>query len=184
MDDHAIVELYWRRDETAIDETRRAYGGYCAAIAGNILADPQDREECLSDTWLGAWNAMPPQRPQKLSPLLGRICRNAALDIHRRLTAGKRSGGFPLVLEELAECVGGAPLEETVTARELGEAISRFLEGIPAVQRRVFLRRYWACQDVAGIARDFSFTESKVKSMLRRTREKLKRTLIEEGYDL
>lgn len=88
------------------------------------------------------------------------------------------------MLEELAECVGGAPLEEAVTARELGEAISRFLEGLPAVQRRVFLRRYWACQDVAGIARDFSFTESKVKSMLRRTREKLKRTLIEEGYDL
>lgn len=184
MDDQTIVELYWRRDPRAIEETRHAYGGYCAAIARNILADPQDREECLSDTWLGAWNAMPPQRPRKLSPLLGRICRNAALNIHRRLTAGKRSGGFPLVLEELAECVGGVPLEETVTARELGEAISRFLEGVSPVQRRIFLRRYWYCQDVAGIAKDFSFTESKVKSMLRRTREKLKQTLIEEGYDL
>ena len=184
MEDSRIVDLYWRRSGDAVTETSAKYGNYCYAIAHNLLANAQDAEECVNDTWLGAWNAMPPQRPQKLSPLLGRICRNAALDIHRRLTAGKRSGGFPLVLEELAECVGGAPLEEAVTARELGEAISRFLEGIPAVQRRVFLRRYWACQDVAGIARDFSFTESKVKSMLRRTREKLKRTLIEEGYDL
>ncbi len=184
MEDQIIIDLYWQRDERAIDETRRAYGGYCAAIAGNILTNPQDREECLSDTWLGAWNAMPPQRPQKLSPLLGRICRNAALDIYRRLTAGKRSGGFPMVLEELAECVGGAPLEEAVAARELGEAISRFLEGVSPVQRRIFLRRYWFCQDVADIAKDFSFTESKVKSMLRRTREKLKRYLLEEGYDL
>ncbi len=184
MDDRTIVELYWQRDPRAIQETQTAYGGYCAAIAGNILASPQDREECLSDTWLGAWNAMPPQRPERLSPLLGRICRNAALDIHRRLTAGKRSGGVVLVLDELAECVGGAPLEETVTARELGEAVSRFLEGLPADQRRVFLRRYWHCQDVAGIAKDLAFTESKVKSMLRRTREKLRRYLIQEGYDL
>ena len=184
MEDRDIVAMYWSRDQQAIAETQSAYGGYCAAIAGNILASRQDREECLSDTWLGAWNAMPPQRPQKLSPLLGRICRNAALDIHRRLTAGKRSGGVALVLEELAECVGGAPLEESITARELGAAISRFLEGLPAVQRQVFLRRYWFCQNVADIAKDFSFTESKVKSMLRRTREKLKHYLIEEGYDL
>ena len=184
MDDTQIIDLYWDRDQGAITATAGKYGSFLHALSWNILRSHHDAEECVNDTYFRAWNAMPPQRPQKLSPLLGRICRNAALDIHRRLTAGKRSGGFPLVLEELAECVGGAPLEEAVTARELGEAISRFLEGLPAVQRRVFLRRYWACQDVAGIARDFSFTESKVKSMLRRTREKLKRTLIEEGYDL
>lgn len=184
MEDHKIVALYWQRDQQAIGETQRVYGGYCAAIAGNILPSPQDQEECLTDTWLGAWNAMPPQRPERLAPFLGRICRNAALDIFRRQQAQKRRSGGELVLEELAECVGGAPLEEAVAARELGEAISRFLEQLPTPSRRVFLRRYWYCQDIADIAEEFSFSQSKVKSMLRRAREKLRLYLIKEGYDL
>ena len=111
MEDKDIVALYWARSEEAIRATAAKYGAYCRAIIRRLLGDGRDGEECLNDTWLGAWNAMPPQRPVRLPPFLGRIARNTALDRYDYNTAQCR-GVLPAVLEELEECVSGAPLEE------------------------------------------------------------------------
>ncbi len=184
MEDKEIVALFWARAESAIAETARKYGAYCRAIAANILPSPEDVEECLSDTWLGAWNAMPPQRPAVLSPLLGRIARNAALTIWRRDHAQKRDGGNLAVLDELGECVGGGSLEEELERRRLGEAVRAFLDTLSPQQRRVFLRRYWYCDSLEDIARRYGFSLSKVKSMLLRMRRKLRDYLTKEGFSL
>ena len=184
MEDREIVALFWARAEAAIAEVSAKYGGYCRAIAMNILRSHEDAEECLSDTWLGAWNAMPPQRPAVLPPLLGRIARNAALTIWRRDHAQKRDGGVALVLDELGECVGGESLEDELEHRRLGEAVAAFLDTLPRDQRRVFLRRYWYCDSVESIAARYGFGLSKVKSMLLRTRRKLRDYLTKEGFSL
>ena len=106
MEDSAIIDLYWAREERALSETDTKYGGYCRSIAHNILKNREDSEECVSDTWLHAWNAMPPQRPSILSSFLGRITRNLSFDRCRRQNAEKRGGGsLPLALDELSECV-------------------------------------------------------------------------------
>jgi RNA polymerase sigma-70 factor (ECF subfamily) len=183
VEDKDIIALYWARSEEAIRATAAKYGGYCAAIIQRVLGDGRDSEECLNDTWLGAWNAMPPQRPVQLPPFLGRIARNTALDRYNYNTAQKR-GGFETVLEELAECVSGAPMEDELDLRQLGEAISDFLDGQSAMTRWVFLRRYWYCDSIAELASASGFTASKVTSLLHRTRKGLREHLIQEGYDL
>ena len=149
-----------------------------------MLGDGRDAEECLSDTWLGAWNAMPPQKPARLPPFLGRIARNTALDRYDYNSAQRRDGGFEAVLEELGDCVGGTPLEEDFDFRRLGEAISGFLDTASPAARLVFLRRYWYCDGVAEIAAGTGYSQSKVKSLLHRTRQGLKEHLRKEGYDL
>ncbi len=184
MEDTDIIALYWERSEEAIQRTAEKYAAYCSGIIRRVLGDCRDAEECLSDTWLGAWNAMPPQRPIRLPPFLGRIARNTALDRYSYNTAQRRSGGFEAVLEELAECVDGTPMEEDLDARQLGEAISGFLEAVRPEVRLVFLRRYWYCDSVAEIADGTGFSQSKVKSMLHRTRKGLREHLRKEGYDL
>ena len=134
MEDSAIIDLYWAREERALSETDAKYGGYCRSIAHNILKNREDSEECVSDTWLHAWNAMPPQRPSILSSFLGRITRNLSFDRCRRQNAEKRGGGLlPLALDELSECVP-APgrVEQALEARELAEAIDRFLRTLPS----------------------------------------------------
>ena len=112
MEDREIIALYWSRSQEAIGETAKKYGAYCAAIIRRVLGDGRDQEECLNDTWLGAWNAIPPQRPVRLAVFLGRIARNTALDRYSYNTAQCRSSGFEAVLEELAECVSGVSMEE------------------------------------------------------------------------
>ena len=184
MEDHDIVELYWARDQEAIRQTDRKYGGYCRSILRRLLGDGRDAEECLNDTWLGAWNAMPPQRPLRLPPFLGRIARNTALDRWDYNTAEKRNGGMEAVLEELEECVGGTPLEETADLHCLGETISDYLDTVSPAARRVFLRRYWYCDSMAEIALRYGFTQGKVKSTLFRTRQGLRDHLIREGYEV
>jgi RNA polymerase sigma-70 factor (ECF subfamily) len=183
MEDSAIVELYWARSQEAIRATADKYGAYCSAIIRRVLGDGRDGEECLNDTWLGAWNAMPPQRPVQLPPFLGRIARNTALDRYTYNTAQKR-GGFETVLEELAECVSGAPMEDELDLRQLGEAISAYLDTQTPTARRLFLRRYWYCESIAELAAASGFSASKVKSLLHRVRKGLRAYLIEEGYDL
>lgn len=183
LEDREIIELYWARSETAVRETERKYGGYCTSIIRRVLEDRRDVEECLGDTWLGAWNAMPPQRPERLPPFLGRIARNTALDRYSYNTAQKR-GGFEAVLEELAECVGGNPAGEDFDLRRLGEAISAYLDTVSPAARRMFLRRYWYCDTVAEIAAGCDCTQGRVKSLLHRTRKGLRAYLKQEGYDL
>ena len=128
MEDHAIVSLYWSRDPEAIRRTGEKYGGYCRTIARNILPDRRDVEECVNDTWLNAWNAMPENRPSLLAPFLGKITRNLAFTRWRAGHTEKRGGGeLPLVLDELAECASPAGTLQTLEAAELEEAVNRFL---------------------------------------------------------
>lgn len=183
MEDQAIIDLYFQRSEHAIAETAAKYGGYCYSIANNILGNKEDSEECVSDTWLAAWNAMPPRRPGVLSVFLGRITRNGALDRWRRRQAFKRGGGeVTLALEELRECVSNDDnVEEAFSRRETVRAVNSLLDKLTETERNVFLRRYWCVDTVADIAASFGFTEGKVKSMLHRTRLKLRKQLEKEG---
>lgn len=183
MDDNQIVELYWQRNECAISETAAKYGAYCMKISQNILADRADSEENVNDAYLHAWNAMPPQRPSILSSFLGRITRNLSFDRCRRQNAEKRGGGaLPLALDELSECVP-APgrVEHTLEERELAEAIDRFLRTLPERECSMFLRRYWYVDSVQSIAARYAIKENTAKSILFRTREKLRRYLAGEG---
>lgn len=179
MQDNDIIELYFARDERAIAATSEKYGGYCYSIVMNILSDPQDAEECVNDTWLRAWCAIPPTRPNALRVFLGKITRNLALDRYKARTAEKRAGGeFAMSLEELGECVG--QMDETET-REIGASISRFLRTQPELSRKMFVCRYFYCESVADIARRFAVGEGRVKSALFRMRSKLKEHLEKEG---
>ena len=183
MEDRKIVDLYWQRDENAIPETAAKFGGYCRTIAYNILADAEDAEECLNDTWLRAWNTMPTNRPNKLAPYLGKLSRWISLTRLREKTSLKRGGGeTALVLDELAEAVdSGADVEKAVELKELNAALRRFLKNLGETERQVFLARYWFIASIAEIAEKFGFSESKVTSMLHRTRKKLLAYLKEEG---
>ena len=184
MDDAAIVTLYWQRDERAIRETEQKYGPYCRSIARSLLSDEQDAEEILSDTWLRAWNSIPPQRPEKLSAYLGKLTRNLSLSRLRGLLAQKRGGGeLPLALEELAECLPGpADPQQELEARDLGRLLNRFVGTLPRTERDVFVVRYYFLTPLETLSRKSGFSESKLKSMLFRTRKKLNRFLQEEGY--
>ena len=184
MEDREIIALFWNRAETAIQACREQYGGYCRAIAARILKSPEDTEECLSDTWLGAWNAIPPQKPGCLRVFLGRITRNLALDRYAYHHAEKRGSGFTAVLDELAECVSGSSLEEDFDAALLGEAISRYLASCKAETRQVFLRRYWYGERVDALARQLSATPNGTAQRLRRLRASLRRALEQEGVRL
>jgi len=184
MEDEQIIALYWARSERAIAESALRYGGYCRAVAFRILGQAEDAEECVSDTWLGAWNAMPPHRPAVLSSFLGKITRRLAMKRWRYRDASRRgSGETALALDELADCIpapGGDP-QRSLETGELARLLDGFLDGLPETERRVFVCRYWHMLSVAEIARRFGFSTSKVKSMLMRTRLRLRETLAKEG---
>lgn len=186
MNDEDLIALYFARDERAILETGRVYGRYCTAVARNILSSQQDAEECVSDTWLHAWNAIPPQRPQVLKSFLGRITRNLALHQWHRLSADKRGGGqLPLVLDELAELVSGNDEEAQTLEREvLLSALEDFLAALSAEKRRIFVCRYWYADSVKAIALRFGKTENNISVTLNRLRNQLKQLLSERGIDL
>ena len=184
MEDSRIVDLYWERSEQAIYETQRKYDHYCFSIANNILPFREDAEESVNDTWLDAWNNMPPHKPSILSTFLGKITRRISIDRWRKKHAGKRGGGeMDLVLDELEDCVSDpTDVEIVIEQQEMARAIREFLDALSATERRVFLRRYWYMDSIAGIALDYDFTESKTASMLHRTRKKLREKLESEGY--
>lgn len=186
MEDKDIVALYWAREEQAIDETKLKYGRYCHSIAYNMLHNREDAEECVNDTYLGAWNSMPPHKPELLPAFLGKITRNLSLKRWRCETADKRGGGeLPLVLEELQECVpSGSGVDEEIQVKELAGIIDTFLRGISEVERSVFISRYWYTDSVADICSRFGYGQSKVKMMLSRTRKKLLDKLEKEGIIL
>lgn len=186
MDDRAIVELYHRREERAIAETDKKYGGLCRSIALRLLGVREDAEECVNDTWLGAWNSMPDNRPQYLAPFLGKIARRLAFNRFRAGRAEKRGGGeLPLVLEELGNCVPAAPsAAQAVEDGELEAEIVRFLRALLPRDCDIFLRRYWYGESLAEIAGRYCLKLNTVKTSLYRTREKLRRHLEQEGYAL
>lgn len=182
MEDCAIIDLYWSRDPDAIARTSEKYGGYCRAVAGNILPDRRDMEECVNDTWLKAWNAMPSDRPGLLAQYLGKITRNLALNRWRDNRAEKRGGGeLPLVLEELAECVPSAGMLQALEAAELAEAVDRFLHALPERECGLFLRRYWFAEPAAVIAKRYGMRENTVRTILFRCRKRLQVYLEKEG---
>ena len=183
MDDRQIIALFNERSETALSETAKKYGRYCRTVAYNILRNEEDSEECVNDTWLRAWDAIPPQCPERLSVFLGKITRNLALNRYKHKNREKRGGGQTLlVLEELAECVPGAEsTEEAAGEALLVDVLNRYLEGLPAEKRKIFMRRYWYMSSVKEIAEEFGLSESKVKMTLLRLRNKLKQTLEKEG---
>lgn len=187
MDDATIVELYWQRQERAIAETKTKYNSYCQAIARRILSDTLDAEECVNDTYLAAWDAIPPHRPTRLGAFVGRITRNLSLKRWRANTAAKRgSGEVALSLAELEEVVAqtGDGVGERIEAEELAREINAFLGGLSQDDRRIFMCRYWHFDPVSGIAQRFGFSESKVKMSLKRTRDKLAVYLEQEGVEL
>ena len=183
MDDDKIVELYWSRSEQAITETEVKYGKYCRKISCNFLANASDAEECVNDTYLRAWNSMPSNRPSRLAPYLGKLTRWLSLNRLRDQECLKRGGGeLPLVLDELAETLdSGFDTEKVVEIKEMNRAIRHLLGKLAKEERDVFLSRYWYMASVAEIAEKSGFTESKVKTMLHRTRKKLLKQLEEEG---
>ena len=184
MDDKRIIGLYFERREQAVEETAKKYGRYCYAIAYNILSDPEDAEESVNDTYLDAWNAIPPHRPNSLALFLGKITRRISIDRWRIRNAGKRGGGeTALVLEELYQCVASdANPEQEFERKQLAQVINRFVKTLPGNEQKVFLCRYWYMDSIKSIGKRFGYSESKVKSMLFRTREKLRDVLRKEGY--
>ena len=145
MEDTAILDLYWARDERAITETQKSYGKYCYSIAYHILHDREDTEECLNDTWMRAWNAIPPKKPNRLELFLGTITRNLSFDRWKGRHAQKRGNGtMDMALDELAECIPAAhDTESIVEAAELERSINAFLHTLSEQECNVFLRRYW-----------------------------------------
>lgn len=186
MEDSRIVALYWQRSEGAITETAKKYGGYCTAIARGVLNDPQDAEECVNDTWLRAWNAMPPKRPERLAAFLGKITRNLSIDRLLHRSAQKRGGGeVQLALDELQDCLPGAgTVEAESDNRALAAALNSFLASLPQTTRILFLRRYWYLMPVNAIAAQMGMNENTAASTLRRTRIALKSYLEQEGIEL
>ena len=184
MEDERIVQLYWARSSQAIAETDRKYGTYCNSIAYGILQNNEDAEESVSDTYLDAWNAMPPHRPSVLATFLGKITRRIAIDRWRSANRAKRGGGEIVVaLEELEQCLaGGQSPEQEIEKKELAQTVNRFLDGLSLWERRVFLARYWYLDSIREIGERFGFSQSKVTSMLFRSRNKLRLQLEKEGY--
>lgn len=184
MEDSRIVELYWQKNTDAIKESNRKYGAYCFAIADNILHNKEDSEECVNDTWLNAWNAIPPQKPAKLRMFLAKITRNLSFNRFNALSAKKRGGGeIVLVLDELSECIPSeSNVESAYEAKELGQCIRLFVRTLPERDGNVFVRRYFFTEPVSEIARRYGLTENNVMVILSRIRKKLKTHLIKEGF--
>ena len=182
MEDEQIVALYWARKEQAISASAEQYGAYCQSIAVNILQNRSDAEECVNDTWLAAWNSIPPQRPAPLRTYVCRIARNLATKRYHANAAEKRDSRYDLALDELAECVpDSSGVEDAVAARELAAAISRFLDTLSYEDRFVFMRRYWYADSLPEIAKMAGMRYGAAAVRLHRVREKLKKYLLKEG---
>lgn len=182
MKDTSIIELYWRREDRAIAETDAVYGRFCYTIAHNILFNREDSEESVNDTWLAAWNSMPPHRPSCLKMFLGKLVRRISISRLRLNTAAKRGGGeAELALDELSECVP-APgnVERDMETKELEAAISSFLWTLPETERSLFVGRYWLVMPVNALADRLGVNRSTARSTLSRTRRKLREYLCKE----
>ena len=185
MEDKQIVELYWARSESAISETEKKYGRYCHYIAYRILENDEDAKEVVNDTYLKAWNTIPPACPVPLKPYVGTISRQLALNVCKSQNTQKRGGQVPQALDELAECIpdgnSGTDIGESVA---LSDALNRFLWALPQKTRNIFIRRYFYMSPIAEIAHDFAIKQSNVTMLLLRTRKRLQKFLEKEGFSV
>ena len=185
MNDNEIVNLYFKRDETAISVTADKYGGYCYSIAKNILGDFEDAKECVNDTYFKAWNSIPPHKPKMLSTYLGKITRNLSFNLYKKNKADKRGGSqIPLVLDELQELVSGSNSFDEINALELEEAINLFLTTISLEKRKIFVCRYWYADSISVIAETHGMNDGSVSVILNRLRSKLHDFLTERGFEI
>lgn len=184
MDDMRIIELYFKRDEQAIKETDTKYGKLCYSIAYNILKNHEDSEECVNDTYVGVWNAIPPAKPYNFMSFLCKIARNLSLKKLEFMKREKRSADVLVSLDELASILPDERIDPDISDEEIGKLISSFLRRQKEDARNVFIRKYYFFDSVEEIARRFGFTESKIKNMLFYTRKKLKDYLIKEGVEI
>lgn len=182
MEDHKIISLLWQRAERAIEALREKFGKRLMMTAWNILGVWQDAEEAVDDTYLAIWNTIPPKNPDPLSGYVYTTGRNISLDRLKYNTAQKRDGRYALSIDELAECIPSGALEEMVEARELGEAINRFLEKLSPDNRRLFLRRYWFGDSLDQISAGLRMRPNTAAVRLRRIRKQLREFLMGEGY--
>lgn len=182
MDDMKIVDLYWQRNETAISATQEKYGAYLLRIAFNIVAQLSDSEECVNDTYFGAWNSIPPQKPTVLQTYLGKIARRIAIDRYRKNTSIKRGNReTELAIDEFTECLpSSSSVEQEIEVRQLSTAINEFLHTLSRVKRRAFLFRYWYSMSIKETSALLGFSETKTVNMLLRTRKALKDYLEKE----
>ena len=185
MDDSKIIELFYERSEQAIVELSKKYGDTCHKIAFNILKNDLDAQECVNDTYLGAWNTIPPQRPNPLRAYICRIARNIAIKRYHQNTAKKRNSYYDVALDELEDCLSsGDSVEDEVSTAELTKMIDDFLDGLDKTNRVMFVRRYWFSESVSEIAALFKMNSHTVTVRLSRTRERLRRYLIERGVTI
>ena len=185
MDDTQIIDLYFARDEQAIAETEQKYGGFCLRIAMNVLDVREDAEECVSDTYLSAWNRIPPTIPQSLKAFLGRMVRNLSISRFRSMRAKKRYNGMEVLLSELGDCVpSDQNVEQTVEAKELSGYISDWLVSLPAEDCALFVRRYWFGDAVQELAERCGITAAQMAQRMLRLRKNLRTALEEKGVAL
>ena len=179
--DDQIIALFFARSQQALTELDRKYGAVCSAVARNILKNPQDAEECVNDTYLGLWNAIPPHRPNPLLAFVCRVARNVSLNRYRHNHAQRRDESRNLPLVELEGCLAAPSAEETWSAQALGQTLDCFLDTLDRKSRVMFLRRYWFSDSVSWIARQMGITENHVSVQLHRIRSRLKQYLEQEG---
>lgn len=185
MTDEFIVSLYWNRDEEAIKRTEEKYGGYLNKVSFNILADSEDCKECVNDTYLAAWNSIPPHRPNNLLTYLGKIVRQISIDVFRRKNAQKRyASEYVSSVEELGEVFSNSDPEDYVEGKELVNTINAFLKSISIENRRLFIYRFFYFESIKDAAGYCGISESKAKSSLFRIRRQLKEFLVKEGVEV
>lgn len=182
MDDSKILDLFWKRSEDAIEETDKKYGRYCKYIADRILENEEDALEVKNDTYLAAWNTIPPKRPEPLKHYLGALCRNIAMNRRKAQKRQKRDGNVSLILNELEECIPENDGDTMVDSLVLRDALNRFVRSLPSRTQKAFLLRYWYACTIDEVASELSIKESNAAVLLLRTREKLKEFLVKEGF--
>ncbi len=185
MEDRTIVDLFIQRNQRAITEAAEKYGGYCGTVAERILGCPEDTEEILNDTWLAAWNDIPPSQPQCLRAYLGRLTRNLALSRFRFYRSKKRYVGMETLLSELEDCLpGGRTPEQELEARELVRVLRDWIDHLSAGERQLFVRRYWHGVPVKELAREAGVRQNAMTQRLLRLRVRLRTRLEQEGVEL
>lgn len=185
MEDCNIIKLYFERSENAVAESDSKYGKICRKVADNILHNFQDTEECVNDTWLTAWNIIPPKKPEFLGAFFAKITRNLSLTRLRKKLAEKRKGNeTDLCIDELAECVADSKQNNITDSVEIKDSLNRFLASINQKHRIIFMKRYWFVYSIEEIAKDMSMNSGAVKMSLSRTRSRLKSFLESEGIEL